>query len=129
MQIDPDHGFDAAMGFRAIESGPDRVVLSWDVTEANQQPYGIVHGGTYCGAVESAASRGAALWLGDRGKVVGVSNSTDFLRAAGEGRMTATATPIHRGRSQQLWVVEIVDAQERLVARGQVRLQNLTDPG
>jgi 1,4-dihydroxy-2-naphthoyl-CoA hydrolase len=38
----------------------------------------------------------------------------------------ATATPIHRGRSQQLWLVEIVDEQSRLIARAQVRLQNLT---
>lgn len=76
--------------------------------------------------MESAASWGASLWLGERGTVVGVANQTDFLKAAAAGRMTATATPIHRGRSQQLWLVEIVDEQQRLVARGQVRLQNLT---
>jgi acyl-coenzyme A thioesterase PaaI-like protein len=35
------------------------------------------------------------------------------------------ASPLHRGRLQQLWLVEIRDADERLVARGQVRLQNL----
>jgi 1,4-dihydroxy-2-naphthoyl-CoA hydrolase len=128
MQIPPAIGFDAAMGFGYLESGPDRVVLTWEITEANHQPFGLVHGGTYCGAVESAASVAGALWLGDRGTVVGVSNHTDFLRAATTGQLTATATPIHRGRSQQLWLVEIVDEQQRLVARGQVRLQNLTDP-
>jgi uncharacterized protein (TIGR00369 family) len=64
-------------------------------------------------------------WDGERGKVVGVSNTTDFLRAVREGRLTATATPVHRGRSQQLWQVEVTDASTRLVARGQVRLQNL----
>lgn len=116
------------MGFRYVETSGDRVVLNWDVTVPNHQPYGIVHGGTYCGAVESSASIGAACWLGDRGKVVGVSNHTDFLRAVSDGRLTATATPIHRGRSQQLWLVEITDEQDRLVARGQVRLQNLTAP-
>jgi 1,4-dihydroxy-2-naphthoyl-CoA hydrolase len=128
MQPATAQGFDAVMGFRLVEAGADRVVLSWDVTDTHRQPYGIVHGGTYCGAVESAASHGAALWLGERGKVVGVSNHTDFLRAATKGRMTATATPVHRGRSQQLWLVEVVDEQQHLVARGQVRLQNLTDP-
>jgi 1,4-dihydroxy-2-naphthoyl-CoA hydrolase len=126
MQIGAPSGFDAAMGFRFLEGTAERVVLEWDVTEANLQPNAIVHGGTYCGAVESAASWGAALWLGERGTVVGVSNQTDFLKAAAAGRMTATATPIHRGRSQQLWLVEVVDEHERLVARGQVRLQNLT---
>lgn len=128
MQITPPEGFDAAMGFTFPEAGPDRVVLTWEVSPANRQPYGMVHGGTYCGAIESAASWGAALWFGDRGRVLGVANHTDFLRAATEGTMTATATPIHRGRSQQLWLVDVTDEHQRLVARGQVRLQNLADP-
>jgi uncharacterized protein (TIGR00369 family) len=81
----------------------------------------------HCAVVETAASVGAAAWLGDRGHVVGVSNSTDFLRAVREGVLTATATPIHRGRLQQLWLVEIVDGTGRLAARGQVRLQNISD--
>jgi 1,4-dihydroxy-2-naphthoyl-CoA hydrolase len=127
MQIPAAQGFDEAMGFRFVEGGPDGVVLSWDVSPANHQPNGIVHGGTYCGVVETAASWAAAMWLGDRGTVVGVSNHTDFLRAASAGAMTATATPIHRGRSQQLWLVDVCDEQDRLVARGQVRLQNLSD--
>ncbi len=61
------------------------------------------------------------------GKVVGVNNSTDFYRAVREGDLTSTALPVHRGRSQQVWVVETLDAEGRMVARGQVRLQNLTD--
>jgi uncharacterized protein (TIGR00369 family) len=120
-------GFDAALGFEFVEATGDRVVISWTVTPDQLQTYGIVHGGVHCAVVESAASIGAALWLGDRGRVVGVANSTDFLRAVGTGPLTATATPIHRGRSQQLWLVEVVDEQGRPIARGQVRLQNLDD--
>jgi uncharacterized protein (TIGR00369 family) len=113
-------------GFTVTEAGPDRVVLEWDITPAHHQPNGIVHGGVHCAAIESAASIGAALWFADRGKVVGVNNNTDFLRGVSEGHLVATATPLHRGRSQQLWQVAITDEHERLVARGQVRLQNLT---
>jgi uncharacterized protein (TIGR00369 family) len=75
--------------------------------------------------VETLASIGASAWFGDRGKVVGVSNSTDFFRAVSDGELRSTATPVHRGRSQQVWIVETVDADGRMVARGQVRLQNL----
>jgi acyl-coenzyme A thioesterase PaaI-like protein len=39
--------------------------------------------------------------------------------------LTATATPIHRGRTQQLWQVVIVDETGRDIARGEVRLANL----
>jgi uncharacterized protein (TIGR00369 family) len=118
-------GLFSALNFEITEASGDRVVLEWTIRPHHHQPYGIVHGGVYCSAVETAASIGAALWLGDRGQVVGVSNQTDFLRAVREGRLTGTATPVHRGRLQQLWDVGITDEGGRLVARGQVRLQNI----
>jgi 1,4-dihydroxy-2-naphthoyl-CoA hydrolase len=122
-----DNGLNKALGFALDEAGPDRVIMSWTVGPKHLQPYGIVHGGVYCAAVETSASIGAALWFGERGKVVGASNHTNFLRSAREGRLVATATPIHRGRSQQLWQVDILDEDQQLIARGEVRLQNLTE--
>ncbi|MEU0081709.1 PaaI family thioesterase [Micromonospora tulbaghiae] len=119
-------GFVALLGLTFDEVSGDRVVIRWKVRQELHQPYGIQHGGVYCSVVETAASIGGALWLGDKGNVVGVSNQTDFLRAVRDGELTAVGTPVHRGRSQQLWLVEITDADGRLVARGQVRLQNLT---
>jgi uncharacterized protein (TIGR00369 family) len=122
-------GLDTHLGINLDEAGADRVVMRWTVRPEITQPYGIVHGGAYCTAVESAASVGAAIWFGDRGRVVGVANQTDFYRAVTDGELTATALPVHRGRSQQVWRVTITDGQDRLVAQGQVRLQNLADPG
>ncbi len=119
-------GFVALLGLTFDEVSGDRVVIRWKVRPELHQPYGIQHGGVYCSVVETAASIGGALWLGDKGNVVGVSNQTDFLRAVRDGELTAVGTPVHRGRSQQLWLVEITDVDGRLVARGQVRLQNLT---
>ncbi len=119
-------GLAEVLGFQFDEVRPDLVVLSWTTGSQHLQPYGIVHGGVYCAAAETSASIGAAVWFGDRGKVVGVSNHTNFLRSVGAGaRVVATATPIHRGRSQQLWQIEMRDDQDRLVSRGEVRLQNL----
>jgi uncharacterized protein (TIGR00369 family) len=114
------------LGLEIDSADGDEVTAHWTVRPDLLQPYGIVHGGVHCSVVETLASLGAALWLDDRGKVVGVSNSTDFFRAATEGSLRATARPLHRGRSQQVWVVEIIDDQERMISRGQVRLQNLT---
>ncbi|MDG4838225.1 PaaI family thioesterase [Micromonospora chokoriensis] len=119
-------GLVALLGLTFKEASPDRVVITWQVRPELHQPYGILHGGVYCSVVETAASVGGGLWLADRGTVVGVSNQTDFLRAVRDGELTAVGTPVHRGRSQQLWQVEITDADDRLVARGQVRLQNLS---
>jgi 1,4-dihydroxy-2-naphthoyl-CoA hydrolase len=121
-------GLDTHLGIQIVEASGDRVVMRWTVRPEISQPYGIVHGGVYCTAVESSASVGAAIWFGARGRVVGVSNSTDFYRAVTEGELTATALPVHRGRSQQVWRVTITDGADRVVAEGQVRLQNLADP-
>ncbi len=116
-----------ALSMEVDELGPDTVRMHWTVTPAVHQPAGILHGGLHCWVIETLASVGASQWLGDRGTVVGVSNSTDFYRAVRDGRLTSTGTPVHRGRSQQVWAVETRDADDRLVARGQVRLHNL-DP-
>lgn len=124
-----DGGFDSLIGLRFDHLGPDRVEASLPITSRLLQPYGIVHGGVLCAVVESTGSVGAALWFADRGNVVGVANHTDFLRATRAGTLSAVATPIHRGRTQQLWLVNIADEQERLVARGQLRVANLEDAG
>ncbi|HZW41591.1 MAG TPA: PaaI family thioesterase, partial [Agromyces sp.] len=84
-----------------------------------------LHGGIHSWIVETVASLAAATWFGDQGQVVGVSNQTDFYRAVRGGQLTSIGTPVHRGRSQQVWTVETRDDGDRLVARGQVRLQNL----
>lgn len=97
--------------------------------DIHQQPYGVVHGGVYCTLIETLASTGAALWAMENGMAgcVGVSNQTDFLRATTDGVLIGAATPIHRGRTQQLWQVAVTREDDgKLVARGQVRLQNIT---
>jgi uncharacterized protein (TIGR00369 family) len=98
------------------------------INENHHQPYGVVHGGVYCTLIETLASTGAALWAMESGMAgcVGVSNQTDFIRATTEGVLIGAATPVHRGRTQQLWQVTVTRENDgKLVARGQVRLQNV----
>ena len=118
--------FAKSLGLVLGTANGDEVTARWTVLPEMHQPYGILHGGVHASVVETLASVGAALWFGDRGKVVGVSNTTDFYRASSAGSLTSSARPLHRGRSQQVWLVETIDDQDRVVARGQVRLQNLT---
>lgn len=112
------------------ELSPDGARAKLEVTPKLLQPMGIVHGGVYCSIIESMASVCAYTWLAAHGggNVVGVNNNTDFLRAISSGTVYGTATPVHRGRLQQLWQVVITDNRDRVVARGQVRLQNLEAP-
>ena len=121
-----DDGFDQLLGLRVVEVGPDRVAATLEVLPHLLQPFGILHGGVLCSVVESTASRGGASWLGERGHVVGVANSTNFVRATRAGVLDVVATPVSRGRTQQLWDVRVTDASARLIAKGEVRLANIT---
>ncbi len=100
-----------------------------ELNENHHQPYGVVHGGVYCTMVETLASTGAAIWAVDQGMAgaVGISNKTDFLRATTGGVLIGRAMPIHRGRTQQLWQVDLTRQEDgKLAAHGEVRLQNVT---
>jgi uncharacterized protein (TIGR00369 family) len=120
-------GFDTELGLKYLEMSPDGGKAQLQIHDKLLQPWGIVHGGVYCSIIESLASVSGAVWLNENGggTVVGVNNNTDFLRAISAGTVTAVSTPIHRGRRQQLWVITVTDDNDRLVARGQVRLQNI----
>ena len=122
-------GLDGVLGVEHVESGPDKVVARFTIGEQHLQPFGIPHGGIYCSVHESTASSAAYFWLQERdpeGVVVGTNNICDFLRQAKLGDVIdVTATPIQRGRTQQLWRVESHDQDGRLIAQGQVRLANI----
>ena len=122
-------GFDKTIGLQITSATAEEVIATIEVTPALLQPYGLLHGGVLCSVVETLGSVGGAVWFGDRGNVVGVNNSTHFLRAVREGTLTAVAHPVHRGGSQQLWRVEVRDAEERLVATGDLRVANLPHRG
>jgi 1,4-dihydroxy-2-naphthoyl-CoA hydrolase len=103
-------------------------VTGWiDLGPEHHQPWGLVHGGVYTTAIESAASVGASTAANEYGLIaVGVNNNTNFLRSMTEGRVMVDAHAIQQGKSQQLWEVRIADEHDRLIAIGQVRLQNIT---
>jgi 1,4-dihydroxy-2-naphthoyl-CoA hydrolase len=130
--MDPQPGWDSALGLRIEELTPTRVVAYIDIDDRHQQGYGIVHGGVWASVVESVGSHGAAVAADEMTgnmAVVGVANSTDFLRPHRTGRVRATGTPILTGQTQQIWLVEIEREDDgKLVARGQLCLQNLPAP-
>ena len=122
--------FVATTGLQLTEVTGTRVTGHIDVGPQHHTPWGVVHGGVYCTVVESAASVGASTAVADRGQFsVGVSNSTDFLRPMTAGRLDVVAEPVQQGRTLQLWLVTLTREDGKLVARGQVRLQNVPLPG
>ena len=118
--------FLAASGMRLTEVTGRSVTGILELGPQHHTPWGIVHGGVYTTAIESAASVGATAAVAERGQIaVGVHNSTDFLRSTTSATATVQATPVHQGRTQQLWDVTITDQNGHKLARGSLRLQNV----
>lgn len=134
--------FDDLIGTRIVEASGARVVARLMVTERLHQPTGLTHGGVFATVVETVASIGATVWLGERARsvagsrgssdgdetAVGVSNHTDFLRGVRSGELTFEATPLQQGRTLQTWVVDVTDESGRRVAHGKVKLANISLP-
>lgn len=110
--------------------GPTRVVASMELGPDQHTPWGVVHGGAYTTAIESVASVGASTAVLEKGQfAVGVNNNTDFIRPLVAGKVQVVGEPIQQGSTQQLWQVVITRASDgKLLARGQVRLQNVPLP-
>jgi len=118
-----DHGWATAMGIHFVRASADEVVAELEIGPNHLQPYGIVHGGVYSGLIETLASVGAGVAALPRGQsVVGLENHTSFVRAARGGVVRATAVPLTRGRTTQVWEVAVRDAEGRILATGRVRL-------
>jgi 1,4-dihydroxy-2-naphthoyl-CoA hydrolase len=118
--------FVRANGLVLDEVSGTRVTGHIDLGPEHHTPWGIVHGGVYSMAIESAASIGASTAVVDAGQVaVGLTNTTHFLRSLASGRVNVEAVALSQGRTQQLWRVDVTDDSGRLVAHGEVRLQNV----
>jgi 1,4-dihydroxy-2-naphthoyl-CoA hydrolase len=122
-RINGTPGWTKEMGIVILTASPDEVTCVWEVGEKHQQPYGIVHGGVHSGVIETLASIGAALVALPRAqRVVGLENHTSFIRAVRFGTLHATARPVTRGRTSQMWEGWIRNEKGELVAQGHVRL-------
>jgi 1,4-dihydroxy-2-naphthoyl-CoA hydrolase len=122
--------FMQAAGLHLTEVDGSRVVGWIELGPVHHTPWGVVHGGVYAAAIETAASIGGSTAVhADEQIAVGVHNATDFLRPMTRGRVDVIAEALFQGRTQQLWEVVITRADDgKSVARGQIRLQNVPLP-
>src|SRR4051812_34707448 len=109
-------GLADALGIEVIELTAGRVIATMPVDHRTRQPFGILHGGASVALAETVASLGATANV-DRQEfvAVGLEINANHLRAMHDGMVTATATPIHLGRTTHVWDVRIVDEADRPV--------------
>lgn len=107
----------AALGFEIDEVEIGRVTGHFEVEDRVKQPFGIVHGGAHAAFAETLASLGTYRAVAEEGKIaMGMSNQTQFLRAATTGTVHAEALAIHRGSTTWVWDVTMRDDEDRILA-------------
>ncbi|MDE3183997.1 MAG: hotdog fold thioesterase [Bacteroidota bacterium] len=97
------------------EIGDNYLKLSMPVNTKTQQPYGFLHGGASCVLAETVGSVASALVI-DQEKFycVGLEINANHLRSVSEGIVTATASPLHLGKSTHVWDIKIHDQEQKL---------------
>src|SRR5271155_5203750 len=116
------------LGIELVSATPEEVVMRVEVGPKVHQPFGILHGGVSALLAEGAASVGGAVSVGPGQTVVGTELNCSHLRAMSSGTLTATALPIRKGRTVQVWGIELRDENERLICVARCTLQVITTP-
>lgn len=105
-----------ALEIETLELQADRVIMRMPVSAKTKQPAGLLHGGASVALAESAASMGTYANI-DRSKetAVGIEINANHIRSAKDGFVTATATPVHKGRTTMVWDIRIVNDEGKLI--------------
>lgn len=116
------------LGVEIVEVNVDKVVMSVEVSPKVHQPYGLLHGGVSALLAESAASFGGAINVQPDQIVVGTELNCSHLRSMASGVLTATATPVRKGRRVQVWAINLTDQDGRQICVARCTLQVLDAP-
>lgn len=108
-------GLMAHLGIEIVEANAEQVILKMPITSALHQPYGYLHGGASVVLAESVASIGGSLRAGKGNACFGMEINANHLRPKRDGVLTAIGTPVHVGKTSQVWEIKISDEQEKLV--------------
>ncbi|MEM7534510.1 MAG: hotdog fold thioesterase [Chloroflexota bacterium] len=109
----PEH-----IGIEFTEVGDDYLVATMPVDHRHVQPYRTLHGGVSAVMAETMGSVGASLCV-DSSKYIcmGLEINANHIRPAreGDGHVIGRATPIHIGRTTQVWEIRITNQAGKLV--------------
>lgn len=105
------------LNIQFTEIGDDFLIARMPVNERTKQPAGIMHGGASCALAESVGST-AANYCVDQSQFycVGLDINTNHIRSIKEGFVIATAKPFHLGKTTQVWSIEIVNEEKKLIS-------------
>tara|TARA_B100000886_G_scaffold306248_1_gene238498 strand:- start:274 stop:693 length:420 start_codon:yes stop_codon:yes gene_type:complete len=110
-----------------VDVGDDFLSARMPVTPRVHQLHGVLHGGATVALAETVGSAAAIVLNQDpQISTVGYEISANHLKSLSSGYVTATAKPLHMGKSIQLWEIRVVDDEGNLISH--CKLSTLSQP-
>ena len=105
------------LNIEPVDFGEDFLILRMPVNSRVYQPDGVLHGGATAALAESAGSMATHMLFKDSNFMVrGIEITANHLKSVKEGYVYARATPLHKGRTTQLWEIKITDDNDNLIS-------------
>jgi 1,4-dihydroxy-2-naphthoyl-CoA hydrolase len=117
------HSIERQLGIEFTEIGLDYICAKMPVDQRTRQPFGLLHGGASVVLAESLGSIGAQCCIDpERQYCVGLDINANHIRGVKEGYVYGRATPLHLGRTTQVWEIRIVNEKDQLVCISRLTL-------
>lgn len=106
------------MGLDLVSATPERVTGRFDVRESHPAPNGYLHAASVVALADSLCGYGAAASLPEGAAgFTAAELKSNFIATARTGWVRATAEPVHRGRTTQVWDARVLrEEDEALIA-------------
>ena len=109
--------FAELLGIQFVSASPDRIVAEMTVREDLCTRPAVLHGGAIMAFADTLGATGTILNLKEGAGTTTIESKTNFIAPAPVGtRVTAEATPLHRGRRTMIWQTRVTTPEGRLVA-------------
>jgi len=113
------------LGIEFTEIGDDFLRGRVPVDERTVQPFGLLHGGVSVVLAETLGSMGAYYSSPEGHRAVGLDINANHLRAAVSGWVTGTARPVHRGKTTQVWQIDLANDAGELTCVSRITMAML----
>ena len=104
------------LGIRILETTPERVVGELEVRDELKTVGPAVHGGTLMAFADTIGAAATIVNLPAGAGTTTLESKTNFFAAATAGRLTATATPLHKGKRSHVWQTRVTDEGGKLLS-------------
>jgi len=105
------------LGIELSEAAPERVVATLAVRQELCTVGNSLHGGAIMAFADTLGAVGTIMNLASGQRTTTIESKTNFIGGAPLGsRVTGESTPLHRGRTTQVWQTRITSEAGKLVA-------------